>query len=147
MTRTPTSTPLPMNSSLAAASSASTLRWASARGIARLLAKWDRVPYSRLIAGRRSVYLSLRRPRRHRPGGTMQYRTFGETGIKVSPYALGAMMFGAVGNPDHEDSVRIIHQALDAGINFIDTADAYSRGESEEIVGQAIAGRRDSVVP
>jgi aryl-alcohol dehydrogenase-like predicted oxidoreductase len=52
----------------------------------------------------------------------MQYRTFGKTGIKVSPYALGAMMFGAVGNPDHEDSVRIIHKALEAGINFIDTA-------------------------
>ena len=76
----------------------------------------------------------------------MQYRTFGRTGIKVSPYALGAMMFGAVGNPDHEDSIRIIHKALDAGINFIDTADAYSHGESEEIVGKAIAGRRDSVV-
>jgi aryl-alcohol dehydrogenase-like predicted oxidoreductase len=76
----------------------------------------------------------------------MRYRTFGKTGIKVSPYALGAMMFGAVGNPDHEDSVRIIHKALDAGINFVDTADAYSHGESEEIVGKAIAGRRDSVV-
>jgi aryl-alcohol dehydrogenase-like predicted oxidoreductase len=76
----------------------------------------------------------------------MRYRTFGGTGIKVSPYALGAMMFGAVGNPDHEDSVTIIHKALDAGINFIDTADAYSYGESEEIVGKAIAGRRDSVV-
>ncbi|HEX7658584.1 MAG TPA: aldo/keto reductase [Marmoricola sp.] len=76
----------------------------------------------------------------------MQYRTLGKTGIKVSPYALGAMMFGAIGNPDHEDSVRIIHRALDAGINFIDTADAYSRGESEEIVGKAIAGRRDGLV-
>ncbi len=76
----------------------------------------------------------------------MHYRTFGRTGIAVSPYALGAMMFGAVGNPDHEDSIRIIHKALDAGINVIDTADAYSHGESEEIVGEAIAGRRDSVV-
>ena len=76
----------------------------------------------------------------------MQYRTLGKTGIKVSPYALGAMMFGRVGNPDHEDSIRIIHKALDAGINVIDTADAYSRGESEEIVGQAIAGRRDELV-
>src|SRR4051794_35826466 len=57
------------------------------------------------------------------------------------------MMFGAWGNPDHEDSIRIIHRALDAGINFIDTADVYSRGESEEIVGKALAGgRRDSVV-
>ncbi|MFZ0047897.1 MAG: aldo/keto reductase, partial [Streptosporangiaceae bacterium] len=76
----------------------------------------------------------------------MQYRTLGRTGIKVSPYALGAMMFGAIGNPDHDDSIRIIHKALDAGINFVDTADAYSRGESEEIVGQALKGRRDDVV-
>jgi len=76
----------------------------------------------------------------------MHYRTLGRTGIKVSPYCLGAMMFGAAGNPDHEDSIRIIHKALDAGINFIDTADAYSRGESEEIVGKALKGRRDTVV-
>ncbi|TKA11970.1 aldo/keto reductase [Actinacidiphila oryziradicis] len=76
----------------------------------------------------------------------MKYRTLGRTGIKVSPYCLGAMMFGAIGNPDHDDSVRIIHKALDAGINFIDTADAYSRGESEEIVGKALKGRRDNVV-
>jgi aryl-alcohol dehydrogenase-like predicted oxidoreductase len=77
----------------------------------------------------------------------MHYRTLGRTGIKVSAYALGAMMFGAaIGNPDHDDSIRIIHRALDAGINFIDTADAYSRGESEQIVGQALKGRRDNVV-
>jgi aryl-alcohol dehydrogenase-like predicted oxidoreductase len=76
----------------------------------------------------------------------MKYRTLGRTGIKVSPYCLGAMMFGAIGNPDHDDSIRIIHKALDAGINFIDTADMYSRGESEEIVGMALKGRRDSVV-
>ncbi|MFI7067836.1 aldo/keto reductase [Kribbella sp. NPDC050124] len=76
----------------------------------------------------------------------MRYRTLGRTGIKVSPYALGAMMFGAVGNPDHDDSIRIIHRALEAGINFIDTADMYSRGESEEIVGKALKGRRDDVV-
>ncbi|MFJ2556880.1 MULTISPECIES: aldo/keto reductase [unclassified Streptomyces] len=76
----------------------------------------------------------------------MKYRTLGRTGIKVSPYCLGAMMFGVAGNQDHEDSVRIIHQALDAGINFVDTADAYSRGESEEIVGKALKGRRDAVV-
>jgi aryl-alcohol dehydrogenase-like predicted oxidoreductase len=76
----------------------------------------------------------------------MRYRTLGRTGIKVSPYALGAMMFGAIGNPDHDDSIRIIHKALDAGINFIDTADAYSHGESEEIVGKALKGRRDDVV-
>jgi aryl-alcohol dehydrogenase-like predicted oxidoreductase len=77
----------------------------------------------------------------------MQYRTLGRTGIRVSPYALGAMMFGApIGNPDPDDSVRIIHRALDAGINFVDTADAYSRGESERIVGTALEGRRDDVV-
>ncbi|GAA4849344.1 aldo/keto reductase [Actinomycetospora corticicola] len=76
----------------------------------------------------------------------MQYRTLGRTGIKVSPYALGAMMFGAMGNTDHDESVRIIHRALDAGINFVDTADMYSRGESEEIVGKALKGRRDDVV-
>jgi len=76
----------------------------------------------------------------------MKYRTLGRTGIKVSAYALGAMMFGAIGNPDHDDSIRIIHKALDAGINFIDTADAYSRSESEQIVGKALKGRRDDVV-
>jgi aryl-alcohol dehydrogenase-like predicted oxidoreductase len=76
----------------------------------------------------------------------MRYRTLGRTGIQVSPYALGAMMFGSFGNPDHDDSVRIIHRALDAGINLIDTADVYSFGESEEIVGKAIKGRRDDVV-
>jgi aryl-alcohol dehydrogenase-like predicted oxidoreductase len=76
----------------------------------------------------------------------MQYRTLGRTGIKVSPYCLGAMMFGAFGNADHDDSIRIIHKALDTGINFIDTADAYSRGESEEIVGKALKGRRANIV-
>jgi aryl-alcohol dehydrogenase (NADP+) len=77
----------------------------------------------------------------------MKYRTLGKTGIKVSPYCLGAMMFGAVGgNPDHDDSIRIIHKALDTGINFIDTADRYSQGVSEEIVGKALKGRRDNVV-
>ncbi|MEV0315033.1 aldo/keto reductase [Nonomuraea fuscirosea] len=76
----------------------------------------------------------------------MQYRTLGGTGIQVSPYALGAMMFGGAGNPDHDDSIKIIHRALDAGINFVDTADMYSNGESEEIVGKALKGRRDEVV-
>jgi aryl-alcohol dehydrogenase-like predicted oxidoreductase len=76
----------------------------------------------------------------------MRYRTLGGTGIEVSAHCLGTMMFGAVGNPDHEDSVRIIHAALDQGINFVDTADMYSRGESEEIVGKALKGRRDDVV-
>ncbi|WP_169949736.1 aldo/keto reductase [Microbispora sp. H11081] len=75
----------------------------------------------------------------------MQYRTLGRTGIKVSPYGLGALMFAtSIGNPDPGDSARIIHKALDAGINLIDTADAY--GDSEEIVGRALKGRRDNVV-
>src|SRR4051794_15312832 len=77
----------------------------------------------------------------------METRSLGATGVQVSPLCLGAMMFGAWGNTDHDDSIRIIHRALDAGINFIDTADVYSRGESEEIVGKALAGgRRDDVV-
>ncbi len=76
----------------------------------------------------------------------MHYRTLGKTGIKVSPYCLGTMMFGGIANSDHDDCVRIIHKALDAGINFIDTADRYSAGESEEIVGKALKGRRDKVV-
>jgi aryl-alcohol dehydrogenase-like predicted oxidoreductase len=76
----------------------------------------------------------------------MQLRNLGATGVKVSPLCLGAMMFGEWGNTDHDDSIRIIHAALDAGINFIDTADVYSRGESEEIVGKALEGRRDNVV-
>ncbi|HET6874584.1 MAG TPA: aldo/keto reductase [Acidimicrobiales bacterium] len=77
----------------------------------------------------------------------MKHRTLGRTGIKVSPLCLGAMMFGAWGNRDHDESVRIIHAALDGGINFIDTADVYSAGESEQIVGKALAGgRRDDVV-
>jgi aryl-alcohol dehydrogenase-like predicted oxidoreductase len=77
----------------------------------------------------------------------MDYRTLGNTGVRVSPLCLGAMMFGAWGNPDHDESIRIINRALDAGINFIDTADVYSRGESEEIVGKALAGgKRDNVI-
>ncbi len=71
--------------------------------------------------------------------GAMEMRTLGGTGIKVSPLCFGAMMLGAWGNPDHDESVRIIHRALDAGINFVDTADVYSAGESEEIVGKALA--------
>jgi aryl-alcohol dehydrogenase-like predicted oxidoreductase len=72
----------------------------------------------------------------------MDQRTLARTGVHVSPLCLGAMMFGAWGEPDHDASIRIIHRALDGGINFIDTADVYSRGESEEIVG----GRREHVV-
>ncbi|HEY1174914.1 MAG TPA: aldo/keto reductase [Phytomonospora sp.] len=76
----------------------------------------------------------------------MRYRVLGGTGIEVSAHCLGTMMFGAVGNPDHDDCARVIHSALDRGVNFVDTADMYSAGESEEIVGKALRGRRDDVV-
>jgi aryl-alcohol dehydrogenase-like predicted oxidoreductase len=76
----------------------------------------------------------------------MRYRTLGGTGIEVSVHCLGTMMFGAIGNPDHDDCARVIRAALDQGINFVDTADMYSAGESEEIVGKALRGRRDDVV-
>ncbi len=77
----------------------------------------------------------------------MEYRSLGRTGIQVSPLCLGAMMFGRWGEPDHQTSITTIHTALDAGINFIDTADVYSQGESEIIVGKALAGgKRDDVV-
>ena len=76
----------------------------------------------------------------------MEYRILGGTGIRVSTHCLGTMAFGAWGNQDHDECIRTIHQALDAGINFVDTADMYSDGESEEIVGKAIVGRRDEVV-
>jgi aryl-alcohol dehydrogenase-like predicted oxidoreductase len=66
--------------------------------------------------------------------------------MSVSEFALGTMMLGAMGNSDHEESMRMIHSALDAGINFVDTADVYSRGECEEIVGKALRGRRQDVV-
>jgi len=76
----------------------------------------------------------------------MQYRSLGDTGVQVSNLCLGTMMFGGVNNADHDDCVNIIHTALGAGINFVDTADVYSQGESEEIVGKALQGRRDDVV-
>jgi aryl-alcohol dehydrogenase-like predicted oxidoreductase len=77
----------------------------------------------------------------------MEHRPLGRTGVSVSKFCLGAMMFGAWGNADHDESIRIIHRALDAGINFIDTADVYAQGESEEIVAKALAGgRRDEIV-
>src|SRR3954470_13375733 len=76
----------------------------------------------------------------------MDYRPLGRTGVQVSELCLGTMMFGAWGNTDHDDSVRIIHAALDAGVNFVDTADVYSAGESEEILGKALKDRRDDVV-
>ena len=77
----------------------------------------------------------------------MDQRPLGRTGISVSHLCLGAWMFGAAGTADHDEAIRIIHRALDAGITVIDTADVYSSGESEEIVGKALAGgRRDDVV-
>jgi aryl-alcohol dehydrogenase-like predicted oxidoreductase len=76
----------------------------------------------------------------------MEYRPLGRTGVQVSKLCLGTMMFGAWGNTDHDDSSRIIHRALDTGINFVDTADVYSAGESEDILGKALRGRRDDVV-
>jgi aryl-alcohol dehydrogenase-like predicted oxidoreductase len=80
----------------------------------------------------------------------MRHRILGRTGISVSPYALGTMLLGApMGNPDHDDCIRLIHRALDAGINLLDTADAYSlppHGDSETVVGKAIRGRRENVI-
>ncbi|MCT9821271.1 aldo/keto reductase [Microbacterium sp. W1N] len=76
----------------------------------------------------------------------MEYRPLGRTGVRVSPLCLGTMMLGPWGNDDEQDAVRIVHAALDAGINFVDTADIYSDGRSEEIVGAALKGRRDDVV-
>jgi aryl-alcohol dehydrogenase-like predicted oxidoreductase len=77
----------------------------------------------------------------------MEYRQLGRTGVRVSNLCLGAMMFGDWGTKDHDESIKIIHRALDARINFVDTADVYSAGESEVIVGKALAsGRRDNVV-
>jgi aryl-alcohol dehydrogenase-like predicted oxidoreductase len=77
----------------------------------------------------------------------MEHHSLGRTGVSVSKFCLGAMMFGGWGNKDHDESIRIIHRALDAGINFIDTADAYAQGESEQIVGKALTGgRRDDVI-
>ena len=94
----------------------------------------------------RASQSSPRSTRRSPNVAVMRYRTLGGTGIQVSAYCLGAMMLGEWGNKDHEDGVRIVHAALDAGINFIDTADVYSHGESEEIVGKALKGRHDEVV-
>ncbi|GAB3412014.1 aldo/keto reductase [Schumannella luteola] len=74
----------------------------------------------------------------------MQHRTLGRTGIKVSPFALGAMSLGGFGTADRDEATRIIHRSLDAGINFVDTADMYA--DSEEVVGLALKGRRDDVV-
>jgi aryl-alcohol dehydrogenase-like predicted oxidoreductase len=76
----------------------------------------------------------------------VQQRPLGRTGVSVSPLCLGTMMFGDWGTQDHGESIRVIHRALDAGINFVDTADVYSQGESEVIVGKALQGRRDDVV-
>src|ERR1700722_3674164 len=104
------------------------------------LAKRNDIPYSSGIAFRLDQGTAPSGSTRYIPPASsgepaLHYRTLGGTGIKVSPFALGAMMFGRPpGNPDHDDSIRIIHKALDAGINFVDTADRYSGGESEEMV-------------
>ena len=76
----------------------------------------------------------------------MEYRLLGATGMRVSPLAFGSMMLGAWGNTDRADCIRIVHRALDAGVNLIDTADVYAHGETEEIVGEALQGRRDDVI-
>ncbi|MFJ2178849.1 aldo/keto reductase [Streptomyces sp. NPDC087851] len=76
----------------------------------------------------------------------MRMRKLGRTGIEVSAYCLGTMVFGTMGNPEHGDCVRMIHRALDEGINFVDTADVYGYSETEEIVGKALKGHRDEVV-
>jgi aryl-alcohol dehydrogenase-like predicted oxidoreductase len=76
----------------------------------------------------------------------MKYRTLGRTGVQVSTLALGAMNFGSIGRTTQEEATAIVDAALDAGVNLIDTADMYGRGESEEMVGRAIAGRRDNIV-
>src|SRR2546423_10108739 len=75
----------------------------------------------------------------------MEYRALGRTGAEVSAYCLGTMMFGSWGNTDEDECIRMIHAAIDAGINFVDTADVYGEGRSEEIVGKALQGRRDEV--
>jgi len=75
----------------------------------------------------------------------MEYRILGRTGVRVSPLCLGTMNFG--GPTPEPESIRIIHQALDAGINFVDTANMYVRGESERVVGKALmGGRREKVI-
>jgi aryl-alcohol dehydrogenase-like predicted oxidoreductase len=103
-----------------------------------------RVPIG--AAGAAGAVSRMAKPARGGQLFVMEYRLLGRTGVKVSPLCLGTMMFGAWGNRDHDDGIRIIHRALDAGINFVDTADVYAAGESEEIVGKALKGRRDDVV-
>ena len=76
----------------------------------------------------------------------MEFRPLGRTGVQVSKLCLGTMMFGDWGTKDHDESIKTIHRALDAGINFVDTADVYSQGECEVIVGKALKGRRDDIV-
>jgi aryl-alcohol dehydrogenase-like predicted oxidoreductase len=76
----------------------------------------------------------------------MQYRTLGRTGVQVSSLALGAMNFGRIGRTGQEEATALVDAALETGINVIDTADMYSAGQSEEMVGTAIAGRRDDIV-
>src|SRR5215469_5070874 len=157
MSRTGAWTPEVTNTAAAAASNACSLRCASARifragcsapsslgviasFLKQQLDKRNNVPYNSI--GTLLHFISI-----HWRNTIMQYRPLGRTGVSVSQLCLGAMMFGAFGNPNHDDAIQIIHKALDAGIHFIDTADGYSAGESELIVGKALAdGRRDHVV-
>ena len=76
----------------------------------------------------------------------MRYRTMGTTGTSVSVFGLGTMVLGAWGNTDIDECIGIVHQALDAGVNLVDTADVYSDGLAEEILGEALAGRRDRIL-
>src|SRR3978361_1750802 len=129
-----------------------TLRIASAsdRSFALRSTRLTRASLGLTEAGRAALIAGLRAAARAQRAANvegMDQRTLARTGVPVTPLVLGAMMFGAWGETDHDECVRIIHRALDAGINFIDTADVYARGESEEIVGKALAGgRRDNVV-
>src|ERR1700736_5868189 len=77
---------------------------------------------------------------------TMEYRTLGDTGVRASVYSLGSVMFGSWGNNDERECSTIINRALDGGMNLIDTADVYSDGQSEQIIGKAIQARRDEVI-
>src|SRR4029453_10605691 len=82
----------------------------------------------------------------HTKRSCMEYRMLGGTGVRVSHFCLGAMMFGPTGNVDHTACIKMTHAALDAGVNFIDTSDTYSEGESERILAKALKGRREQVV-
>src|SRR6186713_3193158 len=125
---------------------ASWIRWAStgSRLPTSTIAAFSdvRAMASHATSPRRSAAIGSNRQRSRRMRSTsMRYRNLGRTGVEVSTQCLGAMMFGRMGNRDRAECLKIIDRALEAGINFIDTADVYGRGESEEIVGEALQGR------